>query len=401
MKSNIGFLIVMSLLFSCSNQNEFITLSSLSLKVCTLQNYYVNPFDTSIILKYLNNEENNEIINSYFNNRIIGLHKKYDRFNYYKNEISLKTINDYYGSDKEVFCDDELYNLIKYGYNLTLKTKGYFNFFIGNLTDYWNQRFDDYSLDPLINLDSENDLIKIVKTIPSLEEIKNIFTFNDEKKSIIFNSLNDIYFNGECLSRSKNDSKYRPILNAGGLGKGLLVDYLKNDLLDKCYGFINAGTSSISLFFNEDYLKKNKQEIYLTNPMIKDSFNREKLITVSLFDNYNISTSGVYSMNKFYQIDEKIRHHIINPYSGESSNFHMSISLFSKSLLNVELDAFTTSLMNLPLNECYQFINEIKEYNDLSYIIVDYFNDTLKVFIDPIIKDFIEINNKECDVIYE
>lgn len=401
MKINIGLLIVMSLLFSCSsNQNEFITLSSLSLKVCTLENYYVNPFDTSIILKYLSSE-NNDSINRLFNNRIIGLHKKYDRFNYYENEISLKTINDYYGSDKEVFCDDELYNLIKYGYDLTLKTEGYFNFFIGNLTDYWEKRFDDYSLDPLINLDSENELIKIVKTIPSLEEIKNIFTFNDEKKSIIFNSLNDIYFNGEYLSRSKNDSKYRPILNAGALGKGLLTDYLKNDLLDKCYGFINAGTSSISLFFNEDYFNKNEQKIYLTNPMIKDSFTREKLITISLFDNYNISTSGVYLMNKFYQIDEKIRHHIINPYNGESSNFHMSISLFSKSLLNVELDAFTTALMNLSLKECYQFINEIKINNDLSYIIVDYFNDTLKVFIDPIIKDFIEINNKECEVIYE
>ena len=439
-KKSISIAMLLPLLLSCGdqiiNKGEWISITSTSLSVHSTTSNIVSPFNTSIALKYFKNENKtySETFDKDLKNKFLSivsdLHTKFDRhFYYYEDQeskkivTSVKTINDSYGSGEEIFCSEELYKLIKDGYRLTIDTNGYFNFFIGKLNDYWDGIFHDYNdeliyndriIDPLYDEEYRNELNRLTYAVPTLEEVRNLITFNDENKSVIFNVLEDKEYNGELLSRSNKTSLYRPLLTPGGIAKGLLVDYLKSSLLNDSYtdGFINAGSSSLSSLSDLSFTEKGYQAISITDPRGDNPFQREKALTVILYKDYGLSTSGVYTIGKSYQIkdpkdENKIvyRHHIVNPYTGECSQYHASVSLFSSTFSNAELDALSTTFVNLSIEDSLLFKEELLEKypnHDLKFIMMDFANDDkLKIHIDNELKENVEINATNVEVSYE
>ena len=153
MKKNLLIsLLCLPLLFSCNKTKEpnyeWIDISTNSTFIYTTKNAIVFPFNTTMSLRYFKNydlntyDENfNKELSTLFLDNVVSLHKKLDRHNYYyvddnvddslkEIETNVKTINDSYGSGEEIVCSDELYSLLKLGYEMTLLTEGSFNFFI-------------------------------------------------------------------------------------------------------------------------------------------------------------------------------------------------------------------------------------------------------------------------------
>jgi thiamine biosynthesis lipoprotein ApbE len=133
----------------------------------------------------------------------------------------------------------------------TKYTKGYFNLFVGELTNFWDicfkkaseiytdQDFEKFKeIEPHFSLESKTNLENIVKAIPKTnEEIDKVLVFNDETKEVIFNSLKD----------ENNNSLGKISISTGGVAKGYATDILKEKLNEAGYkdGYLFSGGSSI------------------------------------------------------------------------------------------------------------------------------------------------------------
>lgn len=341
----------------------------------------VNPFNTSMSLKYFidSNLDNKETIieevTSIYQNNIINLHQKFDRHNSYyldqndkeKGKYSnIKTINESLDTGNPVKLDKETFDLLKLGVEFTKYTEGYFNIFVGELTDYWDDifydkyNFGDDSKDPLKDEDQQVLLENLVKCIPnSNEEFDEVLIFNDNTYEVTFNSLKDE--DGESLGNLS--------ISVGGIAKGYATDLLKEKLVEEGYnqGYLFSGSSSISSLSTPISNNEKGQYLSVLDPRTAGVLGESKAaFGINLKDEFSMSTSGNYTAGKSYKIkDEKdnyiTRHHIINSFTGypEYKEGIASVSVFSKKLSAGVLDAFSTTLVNKTLEDGLKFREKV------------------------------------------
>ena len=424
-------LLCLPLIFSCSkNDGKWISYSCNEF-IATSDNHFVIPFNTQMKISYFkkDNQKNSDTFDddlfNLYSSSVTQLHKTLDRHYDYLDEqdkqiTNVKTINDSYGTGEEIICSDELYNLLKLGYNLTLQTNGYFNFFMGNLTDFWDEiltRINDLDpvedVDPYFNKEQQDEMIRLKESTPTIEEIDGIFEFNDDKKSVIFKSIPD----KEEHDRDNNLSKYRPYITSGGIAKGYATDLIKNILLSKGYtdGYINSGSSSLTSLSDFTFTKKGSQTISIADPRIK-GFQREICMSLTLGKDYSLSTSGNYTNGMSYSFTDSetgkkvYRHHIINPYTGECSQEHASVTLISHSFSNGELDAFSTAFVNMTTEQglkfrkqiIYEYSNKYNQQYDLDLVYIDISDDeNLNFTLNSDFSSEIKFSKKDFVVKYE
>lgn len=398
--------LISTLLFSCSssinNVGKWLKIDTTELTIDTTYNgVKASPFGTVMKINYFKNEKKNysdsfdEELKEYYFERVSLYHKIFDRhYKYYfddsKESIysSIRVINDSYATGREIPCSPSLYNLLKEGVEYTKISKGYFNFFIGNLVDYWDEVLDEVcsganilEYDPYFSTTKQEELNAIVASNPSIDEIDNLLTFNDDNMSVMFNSIEDVKYNGTTLERSKTNSKYRPIISCGGFAKGEATKLIKQDLLAKGYkdGYLNSGSSSITLLSKPKFAEKGYISLKYADPR-KSSFEREAAISLNIYDEVNISASGNYTSGLSYYIKDEngkpliYRHHIVNPYTGENPQFHSQVLLISKYFDAGFLDMLSTAMFNMSLDDCLSFRKELlKKYSksDLQMVLFD------------------------------
>lgn len=434
-------LLTTTLLFSCSNDKEkqinfgnWFVLTTSNLKVRGTNGSSVDPFGTVMTIRYFQNNEKDysssfkDDLENYYLNRVETLHKEFDRhYYYYENEetkekvTSVKTINDSYGSNEEIYCSDELYDLLKLGVSYTLLTNGYYNFFAGELVSFWDTIIkevcndgDDalYALDPNYNEAQYSKMINYKDAMPSKDEVKNLLTFNDEHKSVIFNALEDVTNDkGEILTRSTKNALYRPSITPGGIAKGYATDILKDELVSMGYtdGWLNSGSSSISLLSNPSFEEFGYQKLYFADPR-NSVISRTPAFSFKLFEESNVSTSGNYSFGKSYSIDvdgkKLYRHHIVNPFTGDCSQFHSSVTITSKTFGSGDLDALSTALVNMSTEEGLSFRETLlkeKEGYDLDIVYIDYDKEDAKKLVITTTSNFndsFSVDASESRVVY-
>ena len=362
----------------------------------------VSPFNTVMNLKYFVSEdiENKEdLINdvkSIYQDTITDLHTKYDRHLTYQLsdssfQTNIKTVNDSLDSGEFVKLNSDTYNLLKLGVQYTLYTESYFNIFTGSLTSFWDEifseayNFGDYGLDPYFNEEQKNKLEKLVNAIPLNEnEINKVLEFNDENNEVRFNSLKD----------DKGNSLGDISISVGGIAKGVATDIVKQKLIDKGYsqGYLFSGGSSISSLSTPIYNNDEGQYLSVTDPRTANLFGDSKKAAfgINLKEEFSMSTSGNYTSGKSYGFYDESgnvikRHHIINTFTGYSnySENVASVSVFSKKLDAGFLDAISTTLVNMSIEDGLEFRNKV---------INDYDSDLEIVYIkENIIDDTIEI----------
>lgn len=358
--------------------------SDISLK----NSHHVNPFNTSMAIKYFlndKNENNDEIkanVEKLYKDKVIELHKIYDRHYYYKDDnndiiTNVKIINDSYGTGNEVHCSDTLYELLKLGITGFELTGGYFNIFTGSLTDFWQDVFYNVydfepvtDWDPYYNEDRKELLEKLVEQVPhTIEDVNKQLTFNDENKTVLFNKIGDF------------DDAYRPYISVGGIAKGLATDKIKETLLNNNYkdGMLISGGSSICSLSKPIFTKDaGGQSLSTRDP---NTFS-DAAFNFKLQDEFTYSTSGNYTTNESYYLTDEngnviyengymvSRHHIINPFTGYPESFHRSVSLLSYSLSNCYVDILSTAFMNLDIKNGLALRKKLKENYNLDFDLI-------------------------------
>lgn len=354
----------------------------------------ISPFNTSIsgramAISNTYSLETYETIQEQFSFDFSYYHALLDRhykYAYYENsndsndnrEVlnNVKVINESYGTNTPIKCDDFLYDVLKESYNFTINSNLKFNMFLGTLNEVYedkmnNKLSDISSLDTTLTLinkatfssDFDSKTISdIVSTLPNtVEEVKSLLTFDDTKKTVTFNKL---------------DKADKLEISLGGNGKGYATEKIANTLKEKYPSLsltINSGSSSIKAIGNRSDGKA--WNITYTNPVYREVLNVNEVsnpynpyeVALKHDGEFNISTSGYYEQY-FYVYDGsstfKRRSHIVDSKTGYSHQFFDQISVL---IDNTGLaDMYTTALMNTDsVEECLNLFNSLNSiYNE-------------------------------------
>jgi thiamine biosynthesis lipoprotein ApbE len=299
-----------------------------------------------------------------YEEKICYYHALSDRHYYYTYEgkkiNNIKVINDSYGTEKPVSLTPYLYDLLKKSYEFTINSEGRFNIFLGKLNDVYEKKIDEvHSLSSISSYDQElmdvtglyfssfdedqkEEIASYTQALPTVEEMKQILTFDDGTYSVTFHSLKDD--NGEV----------RPIeISLGGSAKGYMTEYYANEIQKEYPGIcliMNSGTSSIKATnmrvdgkaFKVRYINPSYQE--QVNAI--DSSYNDYEVTLTLDGPFSISTSGNYE-KYFFEYDNGNfvrRSHILNSETGYSQNSFDQVSVIMDDAFMA--DMYTTALMN-------------------------------------------------------
>jgi thiamine biosynthesis lipoprotein len=343
---------------------------------------YLDPFNTVMYVRYFvedSKPDEKEKVQQIYTEEVVKLHKLFDRhYTYYvddKNkELGLITnvnrINASYGKDTSLIIDEQLFDVIKLGIEYTKISQGKFNILVGTLSSFWEEIFNDYEnsydyeeIDPKFVPENNEKMLNITACIPTYEEIDQVLVLNEEEHSIKFNSIVrlDAQSNNLCANKA-----YQPSITLGGIGKGYATKVIVDKLAGQGYknGFLLSGGSSISAL-GPSFLE-NGQRVTVADP--RSTFYEDKVaFEISLKKKFDISTSGNYTTGKSYRFidfeNEEIvyRHHILNPCTGLPSNYHRSVTVYSETVDAGTMDAISTILVNMTIEEGVAFQKSMKE----------------------------------------
>ncbi len=360
-------------------------------KVVTNDNKRVLPFNTSMTLTTYSESVYNSL-GPVYDYHIKRLHILFDRYNNYNDSNgklinNLKVINDSYATNKEIIIDKDLFNLLEISLELAKLTEGYFNPTMGYLIDGWNNYFTPYSLvNDSFTKEEETNIIKRKETIIPYDKLEEIIVLDKNKTSVIFKEY-------------KNSINKKPIISLGAIAKGYAIDYLREKYERHTVPLIISGSGSST------YLKginpnptRNTWGVQINSPYKDDIFYSSYPLLVSQADPETaVSTSGDYEQLFYYKNNDELirRHHILNPYSGYSSDYFRSITLYSETRSDV-LDGLSTALFNIEdfkiikriinniegtykINIDYLFQKEVSE-NTLNIYLNEGFEKTIKSY---------------------
>ena len=349
----------------------------------------LSPFNTVITGKVLAISNTYSLdtykeIQKEFNDDFSYYHALLDRhydYKYFEDEngkigneiINVKKINESYGTEKEIVCDEFLYDVLKESYNFTINSNLKFNMFLGTVNDIYEKKMSSIlekqtSLNRVMSItnkalfadDFDNlEIQNIVSTIPNtVEEVKNLLTFNDEKKTVIFHKL---------------DKAEKLEISLGGNGKGYATEKISKTLKEKYPEIaltINSGSSSIKTIGKRPDNKA--WNISYTNPVYREALGVDSItnpynpceVALKYTDEFNLSTSGYYEQYFYtYTYNIERRCHIIDSKTGFSHQFFDQVSVL---ISNAGLaDMYTTALFNTDsVKECNELFNNLNSiYN--------------------------------------
>lgn len=240
-------------------------------------------------------------------------------FTTYNEDSPVGTINN--STDTIVAVDKEIYNLLVLCDSVTKLSDGAFDVSLDNLTRVWGFYSDNPSL-------------------PSESEIENAL------KSSGWNKLKLNY--NQTITKQRNVA-----LNFGAIAKGYAVDraieILKNHNVHSAS--VNAG-GDVKVFGKQ-------WKIGIQHPREK-----KEILEIVTLENNSIATSGDYE--RYFEVDGKRYHHILNPKTGYPSTGLQSVSIINKS--NTFADALATAVFVLGVEKG---LNLIESLDDTEAMIVD------------------------------
>lgn len=272
-----------------------------------------------------------------------------DNFRTYPNITNVYTINQktVLSEVSETFeISKELYELIDFAYDIQLNSNGYFDISIGKIIDVWKELIEKYQMGIDMDLEEEVELaIKVVEKIEIIEEPLNLFI--EENKYYI-------------------TVKPGVKIDLGAIAKGYATQKATEYLLSQgiINYIINGGSSSMMLGLKtQDTPNYN---IGLINPV-----NRYTNYGIVRANNVSITSSGS-NIQKFETKDGTWYHHIISPKTKKPEHFYYSISLLGQDA--GLLDAYSTALFSMPLDEVKNFLKD----KDIEFIAFD-INEEIKI----------------------
>lgn len=299
--------------------------------------YYFDWFDTvTVITGY---EESKDV----FDKRVKEIeeifskyHKMYDIYTKYQGMNNLAVINEVKnGVHSEIPVEQEIIDLIKFSKSLYNTTGGKFNIALGSVLSIWHTYREE-------GMDNPSEA-----KIPPIETLESAAQHIDIN-SIILDEENKTVF------ISDSDTK----IDVGAVAKGYACEMAARYLEDSgVSGYvINAGGNirTIGSKPNGD-----KWTVGIENPDTSDK--ETPYIEYLALNGQALVTSGNYQ--RFYIVDGKNYHHIIDPDSLMPSDKYMSVSVLAND--SGLADGLSTALFNMSIEDGKKLVETLSDVEAL------------------------------------
>ena len=279
-------------------------------------------FDTiTTFSAYCKNEEEFNKYKDLVEKRMDEYHKLFNNYDKFDGVNNITTLNENAGA-KKVKLDKKIIDLLIQGKNWYKETDGDINICYGRVLKIWldhrEAALEDEKNAKLPNEEELNEAGKY-KNIDALEI--------DEKNQTAF--IND-----------KNVQ-----VDIGGIGKGYATELIKNELIEKGLktGILSVG-GDVAIIGENPTKKDGEFKIAVQDPSLSEDHPYSSVVAIK---NTSLVTSGDYQ--RYFEIDGKKYHHIIDPDTNFPSTNFKSVSVMTDDI--AKADALSTALFIKDLDE--------------------------------------------------
>lgn len=287
---------------------------------CGRQKAYKKEFYTlfetiSSLTVYTDSEEEFEKTARFFEDELTRYHRLFDIYNEYDGMANLKTVNDNAGT-APVKVDKEIIGLLKFCREMYEKTDGEVNAAFGSVLEIWH----DYREEGMENPESAK--------LPPMKELQAAAEHTDMNDVVIDEEKSTVYLKDKEMS-----------LDVGAIAKGYAVEKIGDEMEDMGIksALIDVGGNIKAVGQKSD---GSQWRLGLQNPDLESD--DVYVHTIKLKDK-SLVTSGNYQ--RYYTVDGKRYHHIIQPETLMPSDEYASVSVICDD--SGIGDALSTALFNM------------------------------------------------------
>ncbi len=303
----------------------------------TYQKYTDSFFDTfDTITQIVAYTETKEEFDSYLeimHNRFLELHQLFDKYNSYEGINNIKTINDNAGI-APVKVNKEIIDLILFSKEWYEKAGKETNIAFGPVIKVWSSYRDIAEANPE---DAK---------LPPIEDLENANRFTDIDKVIVDEKNSTVYLEDLHMS-----------LDVGAVAKGYATEIVAREIQNHglTSGIISAGGNIRTIGKPLDGVRE-RWGIGIQNPDLSVNANSNILDTVFIND-ASVVSSGDYQ--RFYMVDDKVIHHIIDPKTLMPGNYFHAVTIVTGD--SGLADFLSTSVFLLPYEESRKLVESLDD----------------------------------------
>lgn len=257
-------------------------------------------------------------------------HKLYDIYNTYEGINNIKTINDNAGI-KPVKVDQKIIDLLLFCKEAYVLTDGKVNVALGAMLEVWHE----YRTEGIDFPDEAK--------LPPMNILEEKINHTDIDKLIINEKDRTVYLEDKDMS-----------LDVGSIAKGYAVEMACQTAIEKGYksGLVSVGGNVRSIGFKDK--KVEPWNVGVQNPDLNSD--ESYLYILDLVDK-SLVTSGVYQ--RYYTVDGKEYHHIIDSNTLMPSDYFTAVSIVCKH--SGMADVLSTALFNMSYEDGLQLIESLDD----------------------------------------
>lgn len=290
---------------------------------------WFDMFDTvTTLLGYTSNEKEFSKQSALLKQDLMEYHKLYDIYHSYPDINNLKTINDNAGI-APVPVDKKIIDLILLGKELYTITNGQTNIAMGSVLSLWHNARETALQDPS------------AATLPDQTALEEAANHIDISQVIVDEENSTVFLQDPHMS-----------LDVGSLGKGYATEMAIQNAEQR--GLTNA---LLSVGGNLRAIGKKPDGSWtggIQNPWSDQQ--QGSLYTINL-DDVSLVTSGDYQ--RFFVVEGKRYHHIIDPDTLAPANYANSVSILCQN--SGMADGLSTALFNMPVEEGMVLIESLPD----------------------------------------
>ncbi len=299
---------------------------------------YLDYFDTATsVIGYEESEEEFLMVANLISEELSRYHKLYDIYNCYEGVTNLALINKVFdGEHKTHTVDREIMDFLLFSKDIYVRTAGETNIAMGSVLSIWH----DYR-------ERGND-DELSAKLPDFETLSD---------AAIHTNIDDLILDEENMTVFIRDPEMT--LDVGAVAKGYAVEMIARKLEDMgIFGYtLNVGGNIRTIGKKAD---GSLWRIGIENP---DGNSDEPYIEYLNLSGESIVTSGSYQ--RFYRVDGKSYHHIIDKDTLYPSEYFTSVSVICED--SGLSDALSTALFSMSYEEGLSLIESIPEAEAIWY----------------------------------
>jgi thiamine biosynthesis lipoprotein len=317
-----------------------INLTACSKKPERYQAQFLELFDTvTTILGYADSEEEfSEFAQSVYDH-LKDYHELYDIYNDYEGINNIKTINDNAGV-APVKVDQRVIDLLQFGKEAYALSEGTVNIAYGSVLSVWHTYREEGRNDP------EN------AKLPPMDLLQEKAEHTDIDQVIIDEQASTVYL---------PDPEMR--LDVGAIAKGYATERVTKELIAEgyCNALLSVGGNVRAIGRKGPDIKSATNtsagtdwNVGIQNP---DLESEEPYLDILELTNLSLVSSGDYE--RYYTVDGKRYHHIIDPATLMPSTYFRAVSIVTEN--SGLADALSTTIFNLPYEEGLKLIEGLPD----------------------------------------